>query len=182
VRRDDFEAMETGVTSDIVDKTESLSEHQIETAFLRSLIRCYDSDEPLKLKRSIAQVQHDERCVRRVAWVMILFLMLALAGVGYGVILERDFPYNLPQHVVNFVCALVLALLICLAAFAGLLTVYRRKLNRLRLECLRLVIGLLESPLGEPHIPTVAGIQREPDNREAFQGAAASGVLRNASQ
>ncbi len=151
-----------------------MSEHQIETALLRSLILYADSDEPLKLKNSIAQVRHDEHCVRRWASAMALFLMLGLAGVGYGGILQENFPYNLPQHVIDIFCALVLALVICLVAFTGLLTVYRRKLNRLRKECRRLVTRLLESHLGEPRIPTLAGSQTEPDNREAFQDAAES--------
>jgi hypothetical protein len=154
-----------------------MSAHQIETAFLSSVILYDDSDEPLKLQKSIAQLQHDERCVRRLAWAMALFLMLGLAGAGYGGILQENFPYNLPQHVINVFCGFVLASLICLVAFAGLLVVYRRKFNRLREECRRLVARLLESHLGKPHIPTLAGSHRGADDREAFQGPVESGAL-----
>ena len=135
-----------------------------------------DCDEPLKLQKSIAQLQHDERCVRRLAWAMAVFLMLGLAGVGYGGILHEHFPYNLPQHVIDVFSAFVLAALICIVAFAGLLAAYRRKLKRLREECRRLVARLLESHLGKPYIPTLAGSHRGAGDREAFQGAAESGA------
>lgn len=154
-----------------------MSEHQRETAFLRRVILYDDSDEHRNLEKSIAQVQHDERCVHRMAWVMALFLMLALAGLAYGAILHKNFPYNGPDLVFKVLCEVILASLICLMAFAGLLTVYRRKLNRLRDECRQLITRLLESHLGKPHIPALPGSQRGPDNREAFQGGAELGVL-----
>src|SRR5512141_2601387 len=106
-----------------------MSAHQIETAFLSSVIPYADSDEPLKLQKSIAQLQRDERCVRRLAWAIVLFLTLWLAGVGYGGILQENFPYSLPEHVIHVFWGLVLASLICLVAFAGLLVVYRRKFH-----------------------------------------------------
>jgi hypothetical protein len=134
-----------------------MSPHQIETAFLSSVIPYDDSDEALKLRKSIAQLHHDERCVRRLAWAMVLFLMLVLVSVGYGGILQDNFPYNLPEPVINLFSGFVLAALICLVAFAGLLVVYRRKLNGLREECRRFVAKLLESNLGKPPMPTVAG-------------------------
>ena len=153
-----------------------MSAHQIETAFLSSVIPYGDSDEPRKLQKSIVQLHHDERCVRRFAWAMTLFLMMGLAGVGYGAILQENFPYNLHHHVVYVFCVFVLAPLICLVAFAGLLAVYRRKLNRLREECRRLVARLLETRLGKPHIPTLACSHRGADDRGAFQSAAGSGA------
>jgi hypothetical protein len=128
-----------------------MSEHQIQTAFLRSVILYDPGEEPLKLNQSFAQVQQDERCVKRFAWATALFLLLALAAVGYGGVLQKNFPYSLPHHFINVVCGLVLGSLICLVAFAGLLAVYRRKMNRLREECRRLVIRLLESRLGKPY-------------------------------
>lgn len=148
-----------------------MSEHQIETAFLRSLILYADSDESLKLKDGIAQVQHDEHCVRRWAWAMTLLLTLGLVGVGYRALLQEHFSYHLPHHLINGLCALVLASVVCLMAFAVLLTVYRRRLNRLRKECRRLVTNLLELHLGKPRISTLARSRREPDNREAVQDA-----------
>lgn len=154
-----------------------MSEHQVETAFLRSVIRYDDSDEPRKLNQSIAQVQRDERCVQRVVWMIVPFPMVALAMIAYGTILHQNFPYNGSEVVFRVLCEVLLASLICLVALAGLLICYRQKLNRLREECRRLVARLLESHLSKRHIPTLAGSQRGADNRGAFQGAAESGAL-----
>ncbi len=128
-----------------------MSEHQIETAFLRRAIHYDASNEPFKLEKSIAQAQRDERCVQRLAWAMALFLTLGLASIGYGAILHENFPYHLPERAISLFCGLVLASLICLVTCALLWTVYRRKLNRLREECRRLVMRLLESHMGKPH-------------------------------
>ena len=134
-----------------------MSEHQIETAFLKQVILYDDSDQRRKLEKSMAQVQHDARCVRRMAWVLALFLMLALAGIGYGASLHKNYPYNGAELTFRILCELVLASLICLAALAGLLTVYRRRLNRLRDECRQLVTRLLEARLGKLDSSTSPG-------------------------
>jgi hypothetical protein len=154
-----------------------MSEHQKETTFLRHVILYADCDEHRRLEENIAQVQRDERCVQRVASVTALFPVLAIASIAYGGILQENFPYNGSGLVFKILCELGLASLICLVAFAGLLMVYRRRLNRLREECRQLVTRLLESHLGTPHIQTLPGSHRGADNREAFQGTAQSGVL-----
>jgi hypothetical protein len=157
-----------------------MSELQVETAFLSTVIPYDDSDESLKLHKSMAQLQHDQRCVRRLSWAMALVLMLGLAGVGYGGVLQEkheNLPYNLSQHVINVSSGFVVASLVCLMAFAGLLVVYRRKLKWLRNECLQLAARLLESRLGKPQIPSVAGSHRGVIHSESPPGAAVSGAL-----
>jgi len=149
-----------------------MTEHQRETAFLRRIIRHDDSDESRELEKSIEQVQRDKRCVQRVAAVTALFPLLGIAGVAYGTILLENFPSKESELVSWVLCAVSLASLICLVAFAGLLTVYRKKLNRLREECRQLVTRLLESHLGTAHTATLPASHRLPDHREALQGAA----------
>jgi hypothetical protein len=148
-----------------------MSEHQSETAFLRYLILYGKSDEYRKLEKSIAQVQQDVRCVKRFAGVMLVFPLLAIAGVVCGVILYQNFPFNGAVLVFMVLCGLGLASLICLVSFMVLLTVYYGKLNRLRKECRQLVIRLLESHWGNPHIATSLRRHRAFEDREAFQGA-----------
>lgn len=148
-----------------------MNEHQTETAFLRHIILYDDSDERRKLEKRIAQVQQDVRCVQRVASVTALFPLLAIAGIAYGVLLQENFPYSGSEYVLWFLCVLGLASLVCLVGFAGLLTVYLKKLRRLRKEARQLVIRLLESHLGTPEIPTLPRSHRVLDDREAFQGA-----------
>lgn len=149
-----------------------MSEHQRETAFLRHIIRHGDSDECRTLEKSIAQIQCDQRCVQRAASVTALFLFLALVGVGYGEILAENFPYNGSESVFRLLCGLGLASLICLVAFAGLLIVYRLKLNQLREEGRQLVKRLVEPHLVKPRIATFSESDRVAADDEAFQGAA----------
>ena len=153
-----------------------MSEHQIETAFLSRAILYDDSDAHRQLEKSIAQVLRDERCVQRMASLTTLFLVLAIAGVAYASVLEENFPYNTSEAVIRVFCELVLASLICLAGFAGLLTIYRKKLNRLRNECRQLVVRLLESHLGNPHRAKLRVNDPVSDEREAFQIPSRSGT------
>jgi hypothetical protein len=147
-----------------------MSEHETETAFLRHIFLYDDSDECRKLEKSITQVRRDTRCVQRVAWVTGLFPLLAIAGVAYGMLLQKDFPYNVSLLVLRVLGVIGLASLVCLVGFAGLLTVYLKKLNRLRKEARQLVIRLLESRLGKPHVATLSGSHRVFAGGEAFQG------------
>ncbi len=147
-----------------------MSEHETETAFLRHMILYDDSDERRKLEKGIAQVRRDTRCVQRVASVTALFPLLALAGIAYGALLQENFPYNGSELVLRVLCVVGLASLICLVGFAGLLTFYFKKLNRLRKEARQLVIRHLESRLGKPQIPTLPISHRVSEDREAFQG------------
>jgi hypothetical protein len=148
-----------------------MSEHETETAFLRHIILYDDSAERLKLEKSIAQVRRDTHCVQRVASVTALFPLVAIAGLAYGALLQENFPYNGSELVLRVLCVLGLASLVCLVGFAGLLTVYLRKLHRLQKEARQLVIRLLESRLGDPHVPMVPSSHRVFAGGEAFQGA-----------
>ena len=150
-----------------------MSEHETETAFLRHIILYDDSEERRKLEKSIAQVRRDTHCVQRVASVVALFPLLALAGLAYGALLQENFPYSGSAFVLRVLCVLGLASLICLVGFAGLLTVYLTKLHRLQKEARQLVIKLLESRLGNPHVATLPGRHRVFAGGEAFQEATA---------
>ena len=154
-----------------------MSSHQIETAFLRRIILYDDGEEPRKLETIIERVERHQRCVLRVACVLAPFPLLAIAGVFYAEILQEAFPYNGFGVGLRLLCELGLASLVFLVGFVGLLAVYRLKLNRLRKECFQLVVRLLESRLGKPHISTLSGSQGGVDVREALQGAAGPGVL-----
>ena len=127
-----------------------MSEHQKHTEFLRHCIRYDESARRHELVEGIARIQCDARCVRRAAWLMAILTALAVAALGYGTVLVENFPYNAPQFIVNFICALGLGSLISLMAFAGLGIVYRWKLDQRREECRQLVASLLESRLGKP--------------------------------
>ena len=127
-----------------------MSEHQRETAFLRQCLSYDASPRRQVLEATITQIQRDGRYLRRAVWWMALLAALAAAGLGYAMVLVDNFPYNIPHLVINSLCAVGLASLICLLAFMGLRIVYRKKLDRLREECRQLVATLLESRLSKP--------------------------------
>ncbi|MEJ2009155.1 MAG: hypothetical protein P8Z30_13540 [Acidobacteriota bacterium] len=132
-----------------------MTEHRKQTAFLRRIIHLDGTDECRRLEERIVQVERDECCVQRVAWLMALFTLLAVAALAYGAALLENFPYNQARFVIKAICAVGLASVICLVAFLGLLMIYRERMNQLREECRRLVIRLLESDHGRPHVTSL---------------------------
>ena len=137
-----------------------------------------DTDERRKLEKSIAQVQRDRRCVQRAASLMALFTALSAAGLGYGAVLQENFPYGESWSVIKLISEFGLASIISLVALVGLLTAYRKKSNRLREECRRLVTKLKESRLDEPHITPLRGRHPGAGDREVARGAVgANGAL-----
>lgn len=139
-----------------------MSEHEKHTEFLRRCLHYDESDARRKLEEEIVQIQSDERCVWRAASLMAVLTALAMAGLGYGVILADNFPYNTPESIVNLIFAVGLGSLISLVAFVGLGMVYRMKLDQRRDECRHLVMGLLESHLGKPAIKPSKQLRANP--------------------
>jgi hypothetical protein len=127
-----------------------MSEHEKHTEFLRQCILYDESARRQELHERITQIQRDARCVRRAVWLMAMLIALVVAGLGYEVILVDNFPYNMPQLIINLVCALGIGSLISLLAFMVLGMVYRIKLDQRREECRQLVASLLKSRLGKP--------------------------------
>ena len=127
-----------------------MSDHEKHTEFLRQCILYDESARRQELHEGITRIQRDARCVRRAVWLMALLTALVVAGLGYEVILVDNFPYNIPQSIINIICGLGMGSLISLLAFMGLGMVYRMKLDQRREECRQLVARLLESRLGKP--------------------------------
>ena len=148
-----------------------MSEHKKETSFLRHILVFDDTDERRKLEEEMAQIRRDERCVQRAASLMALFTALGAVGLAYGVVLQENFPYGTSRFVIKLICELGLASLISLVVFVGLSMAYRKKLNRLREECLRLVTKLPKSHLGTPHITLLRGSHLGAGDRQVDQGA-----------
>jgi hypothetical protein len=136
-----------GRTNGVASTT--MSEHEKHTEFLRQCILYDESTRRQELHERITRIQRDARCVRRAMWLMVMLIALVVAGLGYEVILVDNFPYNLPQLIINLVCALGIGSLISLLTFIGLGMVYRSKLDQQREECRQLVSRLLESRLGK---------------------------------
>ena len=154
-------------------RTETLaavpSEHQKETTFLRRCISYEEGAQGRQLDERIAQIQRDERCLRRAAWVVGLVAALAVVGFGYLAILMEDFPRHMSLFAVQFLTKVVFAMgigsLISLLIFSGFAIRYRWELNLRREECRRLVTKLLESRLGNLQAPRGNGELKKANTR-----------------
>lgn len=143
-----------------------MGEHKKHTEFLKQCLRYDESGGRQKLEQEIVQLQRDEYCVQRAAWLMAVLTALALAGLAYPAILLANFPYSAPQSFVDLVYVLGVGSLISLLAFVSLGMVYRKKLDQRREECRRMVTRLLESRLGN----TTATPWRERPAGDASRG------------
>ena len=146
-----------------------MSEHQKHTEFLRHCLRHGESTEHRALDEEITQIQRDERCVQRAVWLMAIVTALAVAGICYPAVLVESFPYNVPQFILNLICALGAASLVCLLFFVCLGMVYRKKLNLRREECRKMVTRLLEFRLGKPVVTPGRESCVGDGNRETIQ-------------
>ena len=148
-----------------------MTEHQRETAFLRQCILYDDTDERRKLEESIAQLQRNERCVRRAVWLMTLLVALAMAGLCYSAVCLSDHAQDMTQLMTQFIskafCALGLGSLTCLVAFLGLGVVHRNKLDQRREECRRLATRVMESRLGKPRAASGTAPEISPEESRA---------------
>jgi hypothetical protein len=151
----------------IADEIEqNMSEHQKDTDFLRCLINYGDTEEHRELENRIAQVQRDERCVRRVILAAALFTLTALVGLVYTAILDESFPYDQSPTVITILCDVGLASLICLAGLVVLLVVYRIRLNGLREECRHSVKSLIEFQLNKSRVMAPRHDRSDPADAE----------------
>ncbi len=136
-----------------------MNDHQRQTEFLRRCILYDESKESYALAERIKQLQHNERCVGRGVWLLVLAGALALAGLAYLAIFVEDFPQNMPGFLARFItqlfCVMGLSALICVPVFAGLQMVYRNELAHGREECRRRATKLLESRLAKPSDTTL---------------------------
>ena len=154
-----------------------MSEQQRDTAFLTRLISYDDSDERHNLAEKIARLQNDERCVKRAAWLMVLFAALATAGISYAAVFLLH-PDNvmqfLDQPMIKALSAVALSSVLCLLAFNALAVFYRMELARHREQCRCLAMKILESRLTRPIVVPIA----DPAERrvEALNHALVSGI------
>jgi hypothetical protein len=103
-----------------------------------------------QLEDEIAQIRRNARCVQRAAALMAFLTTLAVAGLGYPSILLENFPYSAPPFLMHLIYALGVGSLVSFMVFAGLGTVYRKKLDRRKEKCPPLASRPFESSLGQP--------------------------------
>lgn len=128
------------------------------TVFPRAAGDLEDRLEQGKLVEKFRRIERDERCVQHVVLRMAGFTALAVAGLGYGLILEDDFAVG-SGFVPRLMCEIALASLFGLLGVVSLWLVYRGRLKGLTRECGRLPTGLLQLPAVFPANPPFQGRQ-----------------------
>jgi hypothetical protein len=116
-----------------------MSEHEKQTAFLKDLIRCDDTEQHRQIEARISQAERDERVVRCALQLVAVLSALTVAGLCYAVIFTQDWPHHRSNLLLKVFLALGLSSCICLLTFSGAWCWYRAMLNRLQEECRRLM-------------------------------------------
>jgi hypothetical protein len=122
-----------------------MSERQKQSDFLKVLIRTEDSDECRDLQDRIKRAEQDERCIRRMLFLVVIVELLSLAGLGYSAVFHPNFFANTTPFLVRLFSALGLGSLVCIVSFVGYWLWHRGMLNNLNEECRRAVLATLES-------------------------------------
>ena len=134
--------------------------HQREMSFLRHLMLYDDTGEHRELEERLERAERNERCARRAVWLMVVFMAISLAGLGYAALLLEDFPPNTSQFLTRIFCALGLASLVSLLAFVGFWLVSRGEMNEQREGCRRLVARIVAARLGKPAAQNREGFEK----------------------
>lgn len=130
-----------------------LSERQRDATFLRRLMLYDQTDACRLLADNLDRAERSERCVRRAVWLMALLTAAAVIGLGYTLVLLKDFPTNQSHFVVRIICAFGVASLISLLVFVGCWLISCGKVNELRDKCRSVVTRILVARLGPPDSP-----------------------------
>ena len=130
-----------------------MSERQKQINFLKTLIRCEDSEQRRDLQDRIKKAEQDEKCIRRMMFLVIIVELLSLAGLGYSAVFHPNFFARTTPFLVRLFSALGLGSLICLLAFVGYWLWHRNMLNGLNEECRRAGLAAMQ----EHSAPSTAG-------------------------
>ncbi len=121
--------------------------HETQAAFLKVLIAHEDGEASLQLRESLAKADRESKRIRQTLFLMVMFFVLAVAGLGYCAVLLPQVFSNPTHWVILSLSVLALASLIAQVECLGYLLWHRLAENRLHKECRRRVLLLLEARL-----------------------------------
>lgn len=152
-----------------------MSERQRQINFLKVLIRQEESEQHRDLQDRIRKAEQDEKCIRRMLFLVVVVELLSLAGLGYSAVFHPNFFAHTTPFLVRLFSALGLGSLVCLVVFLGYWLWHRNMLNDLNEECRRVVLASLHSHSqpppsapsfklnGEPHLRVYQSVTSESD-------------------
>jgi hypothetical protein len=117
-----------------------MSEREKQSEFLKALICRDDSGACKIIREKIHHAERQERCMRRMIFLVIVLILLSLACLCYTTLFWPEVFRDPSQLLVKFSCSVGLASFICLIAFSGYWLWCRWLLNGLYHECRRLII------------------------------------------
>jgi len=134
------------------------------------LARCIREDGSGELQRREDRISHAERevrCVRRAMWLMALLAALAVAGLGYSIILLHELPPSQTRIINHILIVVGVAALISFVAFGGFWIFCRHQLAARREECRRVMMKLLAGPAADATATSSAEIPAPQDRNRA---------------
>jgi hypothetical protein len=149
-----------------------MSERQRQINFLKVLIRQEESEQHRDLQDRIKKAEQDEKCIRRMLFLVVVVELLSLAGLGYSAVFHPNFFAHTTPFLVRLFSALGLGSLVCLVVFLGYWLWHRNMLNDLNEECRRVVLANLHSHSQSPHSAPDLKSNGEPHLR-VYQSATA---------
>jgi len=141
-----------------------MSERQRQTQFLKTLLGRDPDPGHEDLGHRLQAAERDERCMKRACRLVAIITMLALAVLGYLLVLKvPDQSARLAQAALRFCEALALGSAMCLGVFVGLLFWHRALINRLLAEGRKLITSEIQARPRQTHTDSSTVIVREGD-------------------
>ena len=147
-----------------------MSERQKQINFLKVLIRHEESEQHRDLQDRIKKAEQDEKCIRRMLFLVFVVELLSLAGLGYSAVFHPNFFAYTTPFLVRLFSALGLGSLVCLVAFLGYWLWHRNMLNDLNEECRRVVLASLH-PHSQPSYAAANFISNREPHLTVYQRA-----------
>ena len=110
------------------------TEHQKQTAFLRSLIHHSGTGEGRQFLDRMDEAQRHEKCLGRAVLLVAVIGLLACSGLGYAAVLRPEFAAGRPSLMLTGFGVFALGSLLCLVAFTGFWLWLRGASHRLHKE------------------------------------------------
>ena len=117
-----------------------MSEREKQIQFLKALICREHSGECQTIRQKIIHAERQERCMRRMLFLVVVLMLLSLASLFYTTVFWPEAFRDPSQLLVKFSFSVGLASLICLIAFSGYWLWCRWLLNGLYHECRQLIM------------------------------------------
>ncbi|MEY2410500.1 MAG: hypothetical protein QOF48_3170 [Verrucomicrobiota bacterium] len=124
-----------------------MSERRKQADFLKALLASDDRPEHRHLGERLLLAERDERCMQRACRLVAVVTFLAIALLGYLMVLKvpNDMTH-LAQTAFRFCQALALGSAMCLGVFIGLLFWHRALINRIFADGRKLITAAIQQP------------------------------------